>query len=151
MRHIPLAFFATVTALAMASCSSEPAEPVEQIIVREPGAAVQTTAIAGGADIVTIGKAAFSSCIACHSVSSEGSSGAGPNLYGVVGRTAGMLDNYSYSEALTASQIVWNNAQLDAFLANPSAVVPGTTMSAGSVEDEERRAAIIAYLASLSG
>ena len=75
---------------------------------------------------------------------------AGPNLHGVVGRADGALDDYAYSDALLASGLTWTQDELDAFLANPTAKVAGTTMVAGAVSDPESRAAIIAYLGSLS-
>ncbi len=75
---------------------------------------------------------------------------AGPNLYGVVGRAAGALDDFAYSEALVSSGITWTEGELDAFLTNPTGKVAGTSMVAGAVSNDENRAAIIAYLSSLS-
>lgn len=143
-----------LAALALTACGSSEQPPVEQIVVREPG----ETAAGGDApedtnasgDLVEAGKAAFAACASCHVVRPGAASGFGPNLYGVVGRAAGSLDGFDYSEALANSEITWTTEELDAFLANPVAKVPGTTMVAGSVSDAERRAALIAYLATLS-
>lgn len=153
MKHELSVLLVALSALALSSCGSESEEPVEQIIVRQPGATTPITAASdgvGAADLVATGKAAFAACVACHSADQGGSSGVGPNLNGVFGRTAGSLDGYSFSEALVAADFAWDNEGLDAFLANPSAKVPGTAMMTGAVQDDERRAAIIAYLASLS-
>ena len=76
-------------------------------------------------------------------------SGVGPSLHGVVGRAAGSLTGFSYSEAMAKSGLTWTESELDAFIANPAGKVPGTEMVAGQVADAQRRAAIIAYLASL--
>ena len=75
---------------------------------------------------------------------------AGPNLYGVFGREAGALDDFAYSDALKASGITCDIDTLDKFLANPGGYVEGTSMVAGGVTDVEQRAAIVAYLRSLS-
>lgn len=148
-----------VLAILLAACSgSQEPEVAEQIVVREPGAATPAAsgiaassvmAAEGNADIVTAGKSAFAMCSACHVVEPGAPSAAGPNLHGVVGREAGSLADFAYSEALQAADITWDTAQLDAFLANPSAKFPGTNMAAGAVRDEQRRAQIIAYLETL--
>lgn len=153
MKPIASVLVASISLLGLAACSSESEEPVEQIVIREPGDAA--SAVAGTAsdtdsgDLVAMGKSAFAVCAACHSVEQGVPSRAGPNLYGVVGRAAGALDDFRYSDAMANSGLTWDEAELDAFLANPSAKVAGTSMVAGAVRDADRRAAITAYLASL--
>ena len=140
----------TALALALSACGSPAEAPVEQIVVRQPGAApVPATPAAG--DLVAAGKAAFAACAACHSAERGGASTIGPNLHGVVGRAAGSVAGFGYSPAMAKSGLTWTERELDAFLANPSGKVPGTAMAAGQVGDAQRRAAIIAYLASLKG
>lgn len=138
---------------ALAACGGDAEEVpvvVEQIVVREPGQAVVAAAVAGeSGDLIAAGEAAFAMCSSCHVAEPNAPSAAGPNLHSVIGREAASLDDFAYSDALSASQITWDAAQLDRFLANPSAAVPGTTMGAGAVNDADRRAAVIAYLASL--
>ena len=139
-------------ALLLSACGSKAEDPVEQIVVRQPGhaaASAPTAAAPAAGDLVAAGKAAFAVCAACHSVEPGGASGIGLNLHGVVGRAAGTLAGFTYSKAMSGSGITWSEAELQAFLANPSAKVPGTAMAAGQVADAQRRAAIIAYLASL--
>ena len=140
---------ASLVSIALAACGSDPAPgPVEQIVVREPGAAGLVATAAGNP--LAAGEAAFAMCSGCHVAEAGEPSAAGPNLSGVIGRKAGSLDDFAYSDALAASGITWDAAQLDRYLANPEAVVPGTCMAAGAVPDAERRSAIIAYLESLS-
>lgn len=143
---------ATIT-FGLSSCGSEPTEPVEQIVVREPGQAV-TAAVepsaSEGIDLVAAGQAEFAACVACHSVTPDGVSGAGPNLHGVLGRAAGSLGGFSYSDAMSGAGLTWSADELEAFLADPQAKVPGTTMVAGAVPDADKRQAVIAYLASLT-
>lgn len=85
-------------------------------------------------------------CALCHAVSGpEG--GQGPSLAGVVGRRAASAD-FDYSRALRASGIVWIAEQLDRYLADPRAAVPGTLMAIAVPSTDERHA-LIAYLSSL--
>lgn len=147
---------ASLLIAALAGCGGGDEPPIEQIVVREPGEpAANATQLASATtvaptDLVAAGEAAFAVCSGCHVVEAGAASTAGPNLHGVLGRAAGSLDDYAYSEALAGSEITWDIAELDRFLANPSGYVPGTTMSAGGVSDGERRAAIVAYLGSLN-
>lgn len=138
----------TVLATACGSAAEEP-QVVEQIVVREPGqAAAPATAGAGEAmSLVALGEDAFQTCTGCHAFEAGAPSGAGPNLHGVIGRQAGSLSDYPYSQALAASAITWDEASLDRYLADPAGYVPGTDMMAGAVPDAETRGAIIAYLA----
>ena len=146
--HRSAALAMTAVALLLTACGSEVEGPVEQIVVRQPGASASPAPVAAG-DIVAVGKAAFAACAACHSAEPGGASSAGPNLHGIVGRAAGSLTGFSYSEAMAKSGLTWTESELDAFIANPAGKVPGTEMVAGQVADAQRRAAIIAYLASL--
>jgi cytochrome c len=73
----------------------------------------------------------------------------GPTMAGIVGRKAGSVNGYAYSPAMAKSGIVWNEAKLDAYMANPKGVVPGTKMAFGGVPQPEKRKAIIAYLKTL--
>lgn len=139
--------------IMLTACGGSPEqEVVEQIVVRGPGEAapVSADAAATATDLVAAGEAAFALCTGCHVAEAGEASRAGPNLYGVVGREAGALDDFAYSDALAGSGIIWDADQLDAYIANPTGAVSGTIMSAGAVEDSDQRAAIIAYLESLN-
>ena len=99
---------------------------------------------------VALGRDAFTMCDGCHSIRPGGPSAAGPNLYGVVGRKAGSVADYPYTNALIASDITWDAQSLDAYLADPGGYVPGSEMERGAVRDTELRKAIVAFLASIS-
>lgn len=88
---------------------------------------------------------AFASCAGCHAYAPGAANRAGPNLYGVIGRTAGQSPGFAYSAALRKSGIVWDEQTLDEFLQAPTLRVPGTRMST-RVSDEATRYAIIQYL-----
>ncbi|HXC35306.1 MAG TPA: PQQ-dependent sugar dehydrogenase [Candidatus Acidoferrales bacterium] len=72
----------------------------------------------------------------------------GPSLAGVVGRPAGSLPHFTYTQALKGSGYTWTAATLDHFLANPMMAVPGTTMPI-PLADPQTRADVIAYLSTL--
>jgi len=88
------------------------------------------------------GKTLYQACQACHSIDEND---LGPKHRGVVGRRAGSIEDYAYSAALKSSGLTWDEATLDRWLTNPSALVPGTKMFF-QVGDGQNRADIIAYL-----
>jgi len=110
-------------------------------------AAVQAVATGDAAR----GELAFQRCFACHSVDPhETAKLQGPSLYRIMGRPAGAIAGFEYSDAMRrkgAAGLVWDAATLDRYLADPEGVVAGTTMSAPPVRDERERADLLAYLA----
>ena len=92
------------------------------------------------------GKQLYQGCSACHSIDEND---LGPRHRGVVGRRAGSIQDYSYSAALKNSGLTWDEATLDRWLTNPSALVPGTKMFF-RIDDAQARADIIAYLKQLN-
>lgn len=146
---------ALVVVIALSACGSDPAPgPTEQIVVREPGADASDTPDAAASEpaakatdsLVAAGKSAFNTCIACHVLEKGAANRIGPNLYGIIGQAAGSADGFKYSDAMASSGITWTKEELDIYLANPAAKVPGTTMMAGAISDAGRREAIIAYI-----
>src|ERR1700751_2305224 len=78
-------------------------------------------------DVADGQKAFESQCASCHTVK-PGVNGFGPSLAGVVGRPAGHVPGFNYSGGMASSGLVWDEATLDAFLADTSKKVPGTSM-----------------------
>ena len=89
----------------------------------------------------------FEPCAHCHQIGPGARSTAGPPLQGVIGRRAGTVDAYPYSQVLRESGLIWTAATLDRFVAAPQAVVPGTRMMFPGIEDPARRAALVAFIA----
>jgi cytochrome c len=87
-------------------------------------------------------------CSICHSPVA-GKNAIGPSLFGVVGRKAGTVDGYAYSAANKNSGLTWDDATLDKYLTKPNALVPGTKMTFAGLKNDEQRADVIAYLATL--
>lgn len=87
-------------------------------------------------------------CMACHAVV-EGRKGIGPNLHGVVGRAAGIVPDFKYSEANKNSGLTWDTPTLDRYLVAPKQVVPNTTMGYAGLKNDTQRSDLIAYLATV--
>jgi len=99
---------------------------------------------AAAADIER-GEQLWRKCASCHTLDANGRNRAGPRLHGVFGRTAGSVPDYSYSDALKRSGIIWNDQTLDAYIKDAEAFVPGTKMYGGLSQDADR-ADLLAYL-----
>ncbi len=94
------------------------------------------------------GKAIFDrSCASCHSME-QGEARLGPSLAGVVGRKAAAQRGFAYSAALKVSGKVWTAQELDAFITNSRAAVPGNRMAFPGLANPRDRAALILYLRS---
>jgi cytochrome c2 len=97
----------------------------------------------------TRGRLLASGCMGCHSVERQGPDGIGPNLWGVVGRRVASRGGFAYSEALAALEGRWSPELLRRFIADPSSVAPGTSMSVTASYDDQDIADLLAYLATL--
>ena len=85
-------------------------------------------------------------CRTCHTVDA-GDHRLGPSLHDIIGREAGSLPDYNYSDALRSSTVVWDQASLDRFIEDPDAVIRGNNMKPYSgLADPEIRGAIVGYL-----
>lgn len=93
------------------------------------------------------GEKVFALCRSCH-VLEEGVNRVGPSLYNVVGRPAGSVAGFNYSDANKNSGITWSEQELFTYLKDPQAKVPGTKMAFPGIKDDQDRANLVAYLAS---
>ncbi|MEO1138392.1 MAG: cytochrome c family protein [Pseudomonadota bacterium] len=118
----------------------------------DDGAAKANFEITGDAEK---GEKVFRKCKACHEVGDGAASKAGPALNGVLGRTAGSVEDFKYSNALTekatADELVWTPETLAEFLTKPKDYIKGTKMAFAGLRKEDDRANVIAYLAQFSG
>lgn len=98
------------------------------------------------AEAVKQGAQAYRVCAACHSLQ-PGVHLSGPSLADRWGKEAGTISGYGrYTEALKKSGIIWEENSLNAWLADPQAMIPGTTMTFRGVEQAETRTNLIAFL-----
>lgn len=93
------------------------------------------------------GEAIYSRCLACHALAYDRT---GPRHCGLLGRRAGSVKGFAYSEAMRKSKITWDAKTLDRFIADPIGTVPGTSMGYAGVKDAKERRDLIAYLAAAS-
>ncbi len=84
-------------------------------------------------------------CATCHTVEA-GKNRVGPSLHGVVGRKAGQVAGFKYSDANSSSGAMLDQAYLEKYLTDPKAAMPGNKMVFNGVKNEQERRAIIAYL-----
>lgn len=89
------------------------------------------------------GAEVYERCAACHSLDRDRT---GPRHCGLIGRRAGSVAGFDYSEAMRASGLTWDKGTLDRFLAAPTRVVPGTSMGYAGIDDARDRRDLIAYL-----
>ena len=152
-----LASLATLSACGggAGSDANAPA-PAETTAAVETPAATETAAAAapaGGAALeyasfttdAAAGEKVFAACRTCH-VFDEGVNRVGPSLHKVVGRKAGSVAGFSYSDANKNSGITWTPQVLFEYLKDPKGYVPGTKMAFPGVKDDQKRADLVAYL-----
>ena len=96
------------------------------------------------------GEKVFKKCSACHMIASDGKNMIGPNLWGVIGRTAGSVSDYKYSKAMVAYGKEWTFEEMNAYLIKPQAYIKGTKMAFAGLRKEKDRASVILYMNSKS-
>ncbi len=64
------------------------------------------------------------SCGTCHAAEKGALPRQGPSLWGVYGRQSGKADGFHYSDALAAAHLIWNEENLDRWIAMPRRSCP---------------------------
>ena len=165
-----IALGVAVSALTLAACSPQPttekadapaateAAPDAAAPAAAPAPAAATAPAADNVDTISgakfasftgdaaKGEATFAACKVCHAVEA-GVNKIGPSLHAIVGRKAGEVANYTYSAANKNSGITWSPEKMFQYLEAPQKVVPGTKMTYPGMPDPQKRADVIAYLA----
>ena len=78
---------------------------------------------------VETGEKEFKKCKSCHEISSADETfvkggKTGPNLHGVIGRTAGSVEDFRYGDSLVAAGeagLVWDEENIAAYMEDPKA------------------------------
>lgn len=88
-------------------------------------------------------------CAACHEMGAGAVDGIGPHLNSIFGRRAAALDGFPYSESIRRmgrDGMVWDFRRLDAYIADPYALVSGTRMSYQGLDNAQERADLLAFI-----
>jgi len=98
---------------------------------------------------VAKGQAAFvRQCAICHTIDKGGENRIGPNLFGVVGRRAGTMQGFRYTNAFrNTATFEWTEVLLGPWISLPSVMVPGTAMGGFPGVADRDKDDIVAYLA----
>lgn len=175
MHSTRLSLVAVAALLGLAGCGgggqppasqSEPPPPpppaAEQAAPAETAPAAEAPAEAAPADAaapaggvaalmatadVSKGKSTFMQCMACHSLKPESEPGKmGPTLHGVIGRAAGSVPDFKYSDAVASSGKTWTVEEIDHWLEKPSQYLPGNKMVFMGLKNPQDRANVLAYI-----
>jgi cytochrome c len=118
------------------AAAAAPSEPIEKLL--------QTASVEKG-------QAAAKVCTTCHTFEKNGPNRVGPNLYGIVGDKKGEgRGGFNFSAAMKAKGGTWTYDDLNQFLTNPKAFVPGTAMGFAGIQKDSQRADVIDYLHTLA-
>ena len=86
-------------------------------------------------------------CSICHTLTEGSARRAGPTLYQIFDRAAGTVSDYSYSDTLTGSDIIWDEDSINAlFDLGPDHYIPGSKMPMQRITAEQDRKDLISYL-----
>ncbi len=96
------------------------------------------------------GENAAKKCAACHTVNKGGPNRVGPNLWGIINRPRASEAGFNYSAAMKGKSGNWSFQDLNAYLLNPKAFVPGTNMTFAGLTRDSERADLINYLHTLA-
>ena len=118
------------------AAAAAPSEPIEKLL--------QTASVEKG-------QAAAKVCTTCHTFEKNGPNRVGPNLFGIVGDKKGEgRGGFNFSAAMKAKGGTWTYDDLNQFLTNPKAFVPGTAMGFAGIQKDSQRADVIDYLHTLA-
>ena len=127
---------------------------VESVTTSTTTEATSVSSSTGSGDIMALltsasvadGKKIFKKCTACHSIAKGGANKIGPALWGVLGRKAGSISDYKYSNAMAAHAKPWSLEEMNGFLIKPKDWIKGTKMSFIGLKKDTDRAAVILYM-----
>lgn len=144
MRKLTVISTILAGSLAIAGCSVEPDST-------DPAAPAEAElAFADLTGDAAAGERAYGKCRSCHLLE-PGRNTIGPTLHGVVGRQAGTVAGFNYSDANASADLEWTPEALFDYLENPREFMPGNRMPFAGISDPQERADIVAFLETQGG
>ena len=91
------------------------------------------------------GEKVFAKCKACHEIASDKNK-VGPTLHGVIGRKAGTVEGFKYSEAMAGADVTWDATTIAEYVAKPKDFIPGNKMAFVGLKKEDEIEDLVAYI-----
>ena len=91
------------------------------------------------------GEKVFAKCKACHEIATEKNK-VGPSLHGVIGRKAGTVEGFKYSEAMAGADVTWDAATIAEYVAKPKDFIPGNKMAFVGLKKQDEIEDLVAYI-----
>lgn len=116
------------------------------------GAAVEIDVgtLLASADAAKGGDIANKKCTSCHTFEQGGPNKVGPNLHGMIGANFAHKGDFAYSEAMKTHGGKWTYEDMNHWLKNPAKFIKGNKMAYAGIKNDQERADVIAYLASIT-
>ena len=102
--------------------------------------------------LIPIDSKSFRKCVSCHTIDEGGRNKVGPNLWNIMNRGIGQMENYKYSKKFSAwakKNTMWTPVLMNQWLTKSKNMVKGTKMNFRE-KKEKKRAATIVYLRSMA-
>lgn len=97
------------------------------------------------------GRLIFATCKTCHYAEPFMGHNNGPNLHRIFGKVAGKQPGFEYySDTFKGAEFEWSPQLMFAWLENPLAMFPDSTMMSAGIADPQARADLIAFLREIS-
>jgi cytochrome c len=91
------------------------------------------------------GEKVFGKCKTCHEIATAKNK-VGPTLQGVIGRKAGTVEGFKYSEAMTGSGVTWDAVTIAEYVAKPKEFIAGNKMAFVGLKKEDEIENLVAYI-----
>ncbi|WP_439109947.1 c-type cytochrome [Lentibacter sp.] len=139
---------------------NSPDDPTAEPAAMEEEAAAEPVAEEAAVEVAALdmalvaeGEKVFKKCKACHQVGDGAKNRTGPILNGVMGAKLGHIEDFKYSKTMAEmgeSGVIWDEANMAAFLTKPRDFVNKTKMSFAGLKKEKDIIAVTEYLKSFS-